>query len=160
MKHKILHLILLSGLLFTACAHRSEKKLTDIEPVFHYDADIFIVRKQDTVARFRTEFADNEAKRETGLMYRRSMKDNQSMWFIFPDEQIRYFYMKNTYIPLDIIYFDKNKKIVSVAKNARPLDETSLPSDKPAQYVLEIKGGLFDKLGLKKGDSAIVVKKN
>ncbi len=160
MKHKIVYLILLSAFLYASCNHRSEKKLTSIEPVFHYDADILILRKHDTVARFKTEFADNEAKREIGLMYQKTMKDNQSMWFVFPDEQIRYFYMKNTYIPLDIIYFDKNKKIVSVAKNAHPLDETSLPSNKPAQYVLEIKGGLFEKLGLKKGDSAIVVKKN
>ena len=156
MKHKILHLILLSGLLLTDCNHRSEKKLSDIEPVFHYDADIVILRKQDTVARFHTEFADNEAKRETGLMYRRSMKDDQSMWFVFPDEQIRYFYMKNTYIPLDIIYVNRDRKIVSAAKNARPLDETSLPSGKPAQYVLEIKGGLFDKLGMKEGDSIVI----
>ena len=159
MKRKILHLVLLSGLFFAACTHRSQKKLTDLEPVFHYDADILILRKKDTVARFRTEFADTEAKRETGLMYRRSMKDDQSMWFIFPDEQIRYFYMKNTYIPLDIIYVNRDRKIVSAAKNARPLDETSLPSGKPAQYVLEIKGGLFDKLGLKEGDSIVVIPK-
>ena len=60
--------------------------------------------------------------------------------------------MKNTMISLDIIYLDKDKKVVSIAKNAKPYDETSLPSEAPAMYVLEINGGLADKWGVDKGD--------
>ena len=74
------------------------------------------------------------------------------MLFIFPDEDFRSFYMKNTKIPLDIIYIDADKTIVSIQKNAKPFDETSLPSDAPAKYVLEINGGLFDEWQLQIGD--------
>ncbi len=103
-------------------------------------------------ARFDIEFARDDYEHETGLMYRNSMKDNQAMLFMFNDEQPRYFWMKNTYIPLDIIYINAGKQIVSIAKNAQPLDETSLPSHLPAKYVLEIKAGLSDDYGIKKGD--------
>jgi uncharacterized membrane protein (UPF0127 family) len=103
-------------------------------------------------ARFDIELAEDDYEQQTGLMYRKSMKDNQAMLFIFKDAQPRYFYMKNTYIPLDIIYIGPNKKIVNIVKEAKVLDETTLPSVKPAQYVLEIKAGLSDQLGLKTGD--------
>jgi uncharacterized membrane protein (UPF0127 family) len=60
--------------------------------------------------------------------------------------------MKNTKIPLDIIYINADKKIVSIQKNAKPLDETSLPSEAPAKYVLEINAGLSDQWNLQSGD--------
>ena len=85
-------------------------------------------------------------------MYRKSMKENQGMLFVFHEEKPRSFWMHNTYIPLDIIYLNKEKEIVSIAKNAAPLSETSRPSEGDAMYVLEINGGLSDKLGLTKGD--------
>jgi uncharacterized membrane protein (UPF0127 family) len=74
------------------------------------------------------------------------------MLFIFPDEDFRSFYMKNTKIPLDIIYIDEAKSIVSIQKNAKPFNETSLPSDVPAKYVLEVNGGLSDEWQLEVGD--------
>ena len=80
------------------------------------------------------------------------MKENQGMLFVFHEEKPRSFWMHNTYIPLDIIYLNKEKDIVSIAKNAEPLSETSRPSEGDAMYVLEINGGLSDKLGLAKGD--------
>lgn len=85
-------------------------------------------------------------------MYRQTMQQNQGMLFVFPDEQIRTFYMKNTFLPLDIIYINANKEIISIVKNARPMDETSLPSEKPAKYVLEINAGLTDAWGIEIGD--------
>tara|TARA_R110002094_G_scaffold217461_1_gene188570 strand:- start:1075 stop:1356 length:282 start_codon:yes stop_codon:yes gene_type:complete len=85
-------------------------------------------------------------------MYRTTLEVNHGMLFIFPDVQLRSFYMKNTKIPLDIIYIDETKTIVSFQKNAKPFDETSLPSDAPAKYVLEINGGLSDTWQLSVGD--------
>jgi uncharacterized membrane protein (UPF0127 family) len=73
------------------------------------------------------------------------------MLFIFENEKPLYFYMKNTYIPLDIIYINAQKKIVSIAKNAVPLDETTLPSDYPAKFVLEVNAGLTDRFEIKPG---------
>ena len=66
--------------------------------------------------------------------------------------QMRSFWMKNTYVSLDIIYIDDKLRVVSIQKNAEPLNTRSLASEGPAQYVLEVKGGLSDKLGLAAGD--------
>lgn len=98
------------------------------------------------------EIADNEYETQTGLMYRTKLDTNQGMLFVFSDVQTRSFYMKNTKIPLDIIYIDEAKTIVSFQKNAKPFDETSLPSDAPSKYVLEINGGLSDAWQLSIGD--------
>ena len=98
------------------------------------------------------EIADNEYETQTGLMYRTTLGVNQGMLFIFPDVSYRSFYMKNTKIPLDIIYIAEDKTIVSFQKNAKPLDESSLPSDAPAKYVLEINGGLSEEWQLELGD--------
>lgn len=111
--------------------------------------------KKDTDSIIQTldiEIADDEYKTQTGLMYRESMEDRQAMLFIFPDAQVRSFYMKNTAISLDIIYIDENKKIVSFQKNTKPYDATSLPSGVPSQYVLEINAGLSERWNLEKGD--------
>lgn len=152
--------ILVPLLLVLWQCHDSQEKQRklDTEVGFHIDSHGQFFRGDSAIASFDIETADTEYKRTTGLMYRKKMKDNQAMLFIFPDEQPRYFWMHNTYIPLDIIFLDKNGKIVSVQKNAKPLNDQSLPSGKPAQYVLEIKGGLYDRLGLQTGDSLAVSK--
>lgn len=104
------------------------------------------------IATLDIEIADDEYKTQTGLMYRHSMAENQGMLFIFPDSQTRSFYMKNTEFAIDIIYFNSEKELVSIRKNAKPLDETSLPSEAPSQYVLEVNGGLSDTWNLQPGD--------
>lgn len=119
---------------------------------FTKDGELSIFKNDSLIQTIDVEFAKNEMERSLGLMYRSSMDEHQGMWFIFPEEAPRSFYMRNTEISLDIIYLDKDKKVVSIAKNARPYDETSLPSEKPAMYVLEINGGLADKWGIDKGD--------
>jgi len=86
------------------------------------------------------------------LMYRKSMPNNQGMLFVFEDSRPRSFYMKNTEFGLDIIYINSDKEIVSIQKNAKPMDPTSLPSEDDAQYVLEVNAGLSDTWGLEKGD--------
>jgi uncharacterized membrane protein (UPF0127 family) len=146
---------LLLILLMAGCSgEKSGKKISPQPEIsFRHDADVAVIRgENDTLARFKTEIADDYYERETGLMYRKQMKDDRAMLFVFPDEQVRYFYMKNTYIPLDIIYADGKMRIVSIAHNAVPLDETPLSSVKEAKYVLEIKGGLCERLGIAEGD--------
>ena len=113
------------------------------------------IKKADSDSIIKTldiEIADNDYETQTGLMYRTKLGTNHGMLFIFPDEDFRSFYMKNTKIPLDIIYIDEAKIIVSIQKNAKPFDETSLPSDTPAKYVLEVNGGLSDEWQLEVGD--------
>ncbi|MCU4654200.1 DUF192 domain-containing protein [Roseibacterium sp. SDUM158016] len=102
-------------------------------------------------ARFRVEIADTPETRARGLMFVEDMARNAGMLFVFPDERVRTFWMRNTLISLDIIYFDATGTWVSAAENAVPLDETTLPSDGPAQYVLEINGGLVERFGMGPG---------
>lgn len=104
-------------------------------------------------ADFEIEIAETEYETQTGLMYRKSMKENRGMLFIQPTESLQYFYMKNTEIALDIIYINSGMKIVSFQKNAQPFNEDTLPSNVPAKYVFEVNAGLSDKLGLQVGDS-------
>ena len=129
-----------------------EIEITPQDIDFTRDGEVSIFKNDSLIQTIEVEFAKSDEERALGLMYRSSMDEHQGMWFIFPEEAPRSFYMRNTEIPLDIIYLDKDKKVVSIAKNARPYDETSLPSEKPAMYVLEINGGLSDKWGIEKGD--------
>ncbi len=98
------------------------------------------------------EFANDDYSREKGLMYRRNMEEMQGMLFLFEDNKPRSFWMKNTYISLDIIYVGIDKKIVSIQKSALPLSEESLPSYKNAMYVVEVIAGFTDKYNIKEGD--------
>jgi len=150
-KYSILFLVLT---LVYSCKEDKPTKTEDKVVVSFKKEGVLTIKKADSDSIIRTldiEIADNEYETQTGLMYRTELKTNYGMLFIFPDTQMRSFYMKNTKIPLDIIYIDDTKTIVSVQKNAKPFDETSLPSEAPAKYVLEINGGLFDEWQLKEG---------
>jgi len=152
---KSIILLVLSSLLLIITSCKKEQK--EVKPiVFEFKKEgelrLFKSTSDSLIATFDIEIADDAYETQTGLMHRKSMANNRAMLFIFPDMRIRAFYMKNTYIPLDIIYLDKDNVIVSIQENAKPLDETSLPSGVPAQYVLEINGGLSKKLNLKIGD--------
>ena len=72
-----------------------------------------------------------------------------------PIEKMQSFWMKNTFLPLDIIFIDGNGIIGSVQKNTEPFSMASLPSELPAKYVLEVKAGFWDKFGLEKGDKIV-----
>ena len=105
--------------------------------------------------RFRVEIADTQQKQALGLMFRDSMPQDEGMLFIFPNEAPRSFWMKNTRIPLDIMYFDEDLKLVSVAENAQPCRTRrcpNYPSEGPAKYVLELNAGKAAELGLRPGD--------
>jgi uncharacterized membrane protein (UPF0127 family) len=149
-------LIALVLAVFFNCKDNTSPK-TESQVVVDFTKEgVLNIKKADSDAIIRTldiEIADDEYSIQTGLMYRTELETHQGMLFIFPDEDFRSFYMKNTKIPLDIIYIDANKSIVSVQKNTKPFDETSLPSEAPAKYVLEIGGGLFDEWGLEAGNT-------
>ena len=108
--------------------------------------------------RFYVEIADDDATRTRGLMFRDEMADNRGMFFIFRREEPRSFWMRNTRIPLDIIYLDRNLQVVSIVHNARPCRTRqcpSYPSRGPSMYVLEFNAGLAEELGLERGDVII-----
>jgi len=104
---------------------------------------------------FAVEIADTSEKQALGLMFRDNMEADKGMLFIFPNEAPRSFWMKNTRIPLDIMYFDKELKMVSISADTPPCKVTrcpSYPSKAPAMYVLELNAGAAKKLGVGVGD--------
>jgi uncharacterized protein len=140
-----------------SCKDETNKTVKQAEIAFKKEGNLVIFKStsDSTKVNLDIEIADNDYETQTGLMYRNSMKTNQGMLFIFDDTIERFFYMKNTKIPLDLIYIDEQKKIVSFQKNAKPFDETALPSNVPAKYVLEINAGLVDSWSVSVGDEII-----
>jgi uncharacterized protein len=100
---------------------------------------------------FTLEIADTEELRQRGLMYRDSMPADHGMIFVFEEEDHLSFYMRNTRIPLDIIYLDRSGKVVSIHP-MKPHDLTSVRSGKPAQYAIELNRGAAADVGVKVGD--------
>jgi len=98
------------------------------------------------------EVAATDQERQQGMMHRRFMSEGTGMLFLSDRDEPQSFWMKNTYVALDIIYIKSDKTIVSMQKNAQPLSETSLPSSEDAQYVLEVPGGYCDTQGIGIGD--------
>ena len=98
------------------------------------------------------EIADTEPKRSQGLMFRRDIAPNKGMLFLFDQDEVITMWMKNTYIPLDMVFIDKDWRIANIATNAEPLSTEIISSGEPASRVLEIGGGQAAKLGLKTGD--------
>ena len=154
---KLLAVSSLGILSFASLSCKEEQQNTLVKAItisFKKEGELQIKKatSDSIITTLDIEIADDDYSTQTGLMYRKSMEDNQGMLFIFPNSDYRSFYMKNTEIPLDIIYFSEEKQIVSIQKNAKPMDETSLPSEAPAKYVLEVNAGLSDTWNLGKGD--------
>jgi uncharacterized membrane protein (UPF0127 family) len=140
-----------------SCKEKTDAKVLTKEVKFTKEGELTLMKSENDslLAQLDIEIADDAYQTETGLMYRKSMPKNEAMLFIFEDEKPRSFYMKNTEFALDIIYVNSNNEIVSIQKNAKPLDKTSLPSGAPTKYVLEVNAGLSEQWGLEKGDRIV-----
>jgi uncharacterized membrane protein (UPF0127 family) len=108
--------------------------------------------------RYAVEIMSDPAGHERGLMFREHLDPDRGMLFVFPDLAPRAFWMKNTRIPLDILYFDGDAKFVSAMYAAPPCVSggnacPSYPSTAPARYVLELNAGIGRALDLKPGDA-------
>lgn len=115
-------------------------------------------RGRDVV--FYVRIADDDDERRRGLQRIDYLGEREGMWFVFPDSAPRNFWMKDTLIPLDIVFFDSNSTIISFHPNVPPCrqvspsqeDCPSYPSSGPAQFVLELAGGTAQRYGLQAGD--------
>jgi uncharacterized membrane protein (UPF0127 family) len=116
-----------------------------------YQAQLPTTQMRIGNTRFTLEIADEPTERYTGLMRRDSMPANHGMIFVFPDEQERFFHMKNTRIPLDILFVDTAGRIVSI-KQMKPYNDQSR-SDHPARYAIELNAGAAERVGVKAGDT-------
>jgi uncharacterized membrane protein (UPF0127 family) len=120
---------------------------------FRKDGELtFVSAAGEYITTIDIEIADTQEKRVRGLMFRKKMAENQGMLFVFPREEYQSFWMKNTVIPLDMIFVNKKREIVNIQKNTTPYSEQTYPSSKPAIYVVEVNAGFTDKYGIKPGD--------
>lgn len=101
---------------------------------------------------FQVEVADTPAKREMGLQYRKELGRDRGMIFLFAAEAPQTFWMKNTPIPLDMIFINRDRKIVGIVEQTVPFSLESRSVGVPSQYVLEINGGLAKHHGIQAGD--------
>ncbi len=102
-------------------------------------------------ARFSVEVADTPASRSQGLMNRETLPRSAGMLFVYERPQPVSFWMRNTLIPLDMIFMDETGTVQRIHENAIPLDETGIPGGENIQFVLEINGGLAGRLGIEEG---------
>lgn len=104
------------------------------------------------------EIADNLEEQTVGLMYRTSLDENHGMLFVFENEEQKIFWMKNTKIPLDIIFIDADGVIVDMKENFQPctVEECEKYYSKPAQYALEVNAGFMEEKGIRVGDGVLL----
>lgn len=142
---KRLSLLLLLGFL-CSCKQQKDTNVKPIEISFNKEAELVFLNGNDTIQSVDVELAETDYEQQTGLMHRTEMAMHQGMLFIYKDERPRpTFYMKNTRLPLDLIYINANKQVVEINKNAKPFDETPIRAEQPAKYVLEVNAGFADK---------------
>ncbi len=159
----ILAVITLLLLIFILLFYFSrEEKGSDVAPAqsealdipFKKQGELAFIEQQnsDTLARIDIEMADDVDARARGLMYRRSIPENAGMLFIQEVEEIQSFWMKNTFIPLDILFVDTNKRIVTIHTHTATEKEWNYASTEPALYVVEVNAGFSERHGIDTGD--------
>ena len=120
-------------------------------------AEVFFIKNNFSI---HAEMATTQEEQRTGLMYREKMEKDRGMLFVFEDEVERNFWMKNTEIPLDIIFISKEQEIVDIKESFEPCSTVICPTYKsiaPAYYVLEVNAGLTKEKDLKIGDKLRIV---
>lgn len=149
-------------LLFLGSCREETKSVIKTPPVSFKSEGVLSVFRSGTdsvVVQLDIEIADTDYETQTGLMYRDAMEPQQGMLFIFREEAMHSFYMKNTKIPLDLLFIDGGMKVATIEENAQPMDESGISSRVPIQYVLEVNAGMVARWGISQGDSIAYSKK-
>lgn len=121
----------------------------------NYSSPLVIATAEGARHEFMVEVVQTGPARTQGLMFRNSMPREAGMLFLFPESAERYFWMKNTLIPLDIVFIQGNGTIHHIHEGAKPLDLTPIPSNGPVPVVLELNAGTARALGIKPGDRVL-----
>ncbi len=111
----------------------------------------FLSQENKVISKLDIEIAATEYTREKGLMARATMEENQGMLFIFDYQKVENFWMKDTILPLDMIFVDEDLQIVHIAYDAVPFSEAQISSEKPALYVVEVNAGYCKKFNIEAG---------
>jgi uncharacterized membrane protein (UPF0127 family) len=103
------------------------------------------------LCRFKVELAVTPEEQSRGLMFRKNLASDGGMLFVNKGDELRSFWMKNTYIPLDILFINSSNEVKHIHYGAKPLDETSIHSQYPVQYVLEVNAGKARRCNIRQG---------
>lgn len=123
------------------------------EPQFVKEGELTLLNNdKKEIVKIDIEKAEGDEEQAQGLMYRSKMDEKRGMLFISNKEEMKSFWMKNTIMSLDIIFINKDKQIVHIAKYCTPYSEAVIPSEKLALYVLEVNAGFCDKYKISKGN--------
>jgi uncharacterized membrane protein (UPF0127 family) len=104
---------------------------------------------------FRLEVADTPLRRERGLMHRKSMETDRGMVFVFPGDDVQTFWMKNTLVPLDMLFIDLNGRVAGVVENARPMTLDARSIGQPTRFVVELNGRTAQSRGIAAGATVV-----
>ncbi|HVU50896.1 MAG TPA: DUF192 domain-containing protein [Polyangia bacterium] len=144
-------LLLAAVLAGGACKNSAGQRQTASAGPSEAAASTVVVDTGERQITFRVELARTEPEREKGLMFRDKLAPDAGMLFLFERPSVQTFWMKNTLIPLDMIFIGADRTIVGVVADAQPLTLTARSVGEPSQYVLEIGGGLAARLGIHGG---------
>jgi len=133
----------------TACKTDGAKSAAP--PAAGAAAPVVSIETADRKLPFRVEVALTPEEHQRGLMYRQHLDPDAGMLFVFPEPRVQVFWMKNTFIPLDMIFIGADLRIAGIVENAVPETTVERKVDRSSQYVLEIGGGLSAKLGIRAG---------
>jgi len=147
-------MLIAAVLLFTASAAQSESAAP--EPLSAFPQSLLAVRTAaGKVVNFKIWEADTPQREQQGLMFIRELDEHDGMLFMFPENQPVIMWMKNTYVSLDLLFLNAQGKIDYIAANATPLSEKRIGPSTPEFAVLELKGGVCEKFGIKAGDHVL-----
>jgi uncharacterized protein len=165
---KIFKILIIAGIVFVAATIiyfmvlREDKKTTTpltvekrrVEPEFRQDGKLFFISSitLDTLSRLAIEIVEEPQEIKQGLMFRSTIEPDQGMFFIFDREEEQIFWMKNTRIPLDIVFADGNLTIVHIARYTVPYSNEPIMSMIPSKYVVEVRAGYCDEHGINISD--------
>ena len=113
------------------------------------------IAADDDRFEFQVEMAVSPAQRRQGLMFRESLEEDRGMLFDFGQPQQATMWMRNTYVPLDMLFIDEHGRITQIAADAQPLSDAVIASRERVRAVLELRGGISAKLGIKPGERVI-----
>ena len=140
----------------TLTSKSSAQSQSQQQDLVEFKKDSVQIKTQDgEMLNFYVELATTPKQRAQGLMFRRELAENEGMLFVWDDSYRRAFWMKNTFIPLDMLFLHHDGHIHHIHHNAKPQDLTRVSSELPSMAVMEIPGGLSDRIGIKEGDQVL-----
>lgn len=120
-----------------------------------FDKDVLVVAARDACYRFDIYLALSREQQIRGLMRVRDMPSSTGMLFVYPAENYHSMWMKNTFLPLDILFAKSDGRVSSIAKNTEPQSLKSIASTEPVKFVLELNAGITDRLAIVPGSQLI-----